>query len=1612
MAGRPIDEKIVAMKMDNSDFKDKAAETTSLFGKLQSALNKIPGVNLGKTTQDLNDIQKAAGNTNLDRIANAAEAVAGKFSALGVVAITALTNITNKAVDAGLQMLHSLSTEPLMDGFKEYETKMGSIQTILANTQNKGTTLKDVKESLNELNTYADKTIYSFSDMTRNIGLFTNAGLGLKESTAMIKGFSNAAAASGSNAEDAARAAYQLSQGLSAGYIMTQDWMSLTNAGMGNDNMKRDLINIAMAMGKLKNSTSTTDKTLKNWKESLTKGKWLTSDVMSLYLQAMTGDMNEAALMAKGLTKAQADLLIQNAKTGNEAATYVRTFTQMMGTIRESIGSGWATSFELMFGDFDQATKRWTALTNVINGFFTKQANQRNVIIKTLADNGVFESIFKGLTSALSGVAKVYGAITDGFNKAFPPTNITAVINLAKGFKDFVVSLKPSQETLDNISVIFQALFSVVRTGINVIIALGKVLWDLIPPNLVTNITGFLAYFAKLIISFTDGINSTEKMKTSASGLSGVFEVMGNGIHGLVKILTSFGDAVSQVFSILSKGDFTGKGPWEEDSKVVNALLTIREACASIIKYLGSLQFTFAPIARGFSNFFTAIANGFNWVVDAVSNVGKAIKDHMPSGQQLVAGGFLAGLAAIAWRTLRYGKEIMEAFKKWAEIGGSVKDLIDNAGELLENAGGALKAFSAQVKAQALLTIAIAVGVLAGAFLIMSRLNGEQVANGLYAIVGSLSALVGAMAIMTKYDITGTGMKAAIQIVALSIAFSIMAGALKKFKDMSWDEVMRGIVGLVGVTGAFAGATALMSKFGGKKVGVSALQMVGIAIALELMISAVKKIADIDTGVLTKGVITLGIILLEIGTFLKLAGGTGFGIGSTLGMLAIGRAIKNITSAIDDISKIDIANLKVGLTTIAVVLAEVALFSKLTNDMGLFSAGVGLLLVSAAITALIIPISILGNMNLKTLTIGLGAMAIALVAIGGASMLMTGMIASGAGLLLMAVALTALTIPIAIMGNMKWSTILTGIGGLALGLIVIGGVSALLGLVSEFILAFALSLTVLGVAIALIGGGFALFTMGLTGLAGLTITAVTSILAVIGTFIVGLASLLPTIAKFIGQLILAISKVFLDYAPKIAENIAKVLIVLMNVLAKWAPPLMDAAANLIAKFIAGMADALEKHSQDIINAVMHLMGEILIVLIEGYTAVIEAMWGWIPGVRGMMEKMGKTGVKAIRDNFGTSEVGKEKGKDLADGLASKTGDVNNAGKKLGQSAKDGVSAPDYVTPGKLKGTDFASGLASSASLATSSGAQVGQAGKSGANSIDLKSLGNIKGMDFASALGATTGSVSSAGAKVGQAGKSGADSISLTSVGAGSGQDFVSGLASKASSATSSGKSLATSGKSGAGSVSMNSTGAWFGQGFADGVSSTIKKVESAASNLAESAKNAVKSWLHIKSPSRVAKGLGGFFGEGLALGISDKVKQVGDSAKSLALTAKDSLNQFLDGFELPAADSELHFKAVVDYDQLDASKFGSVAPLTIQPDTSLTNGLVTATKADLRQNGDTTTGNVDNSVANNNNYTINVEAKGISTRAEIKKLAQQIQTELKNLNDRTKISRGEGVAF
>ena len=203
---RTVDERVVEMRFDNKHFESNVATSMSTLDKLKQKLN------LSGASKGLENIESASKKVNMTGLGGAVDTVKAKFSALDVVAVTALSNITNQAVNAGKRMVSALTIDPVMSGFKEYETQINSVQTILANTSSKGTTIDDVTAALDELNKYADLTIYNFTEMTRNIGTFTAAGIDLDTSVNAIQGIANLAAVSGSTSQQASVAMYQLSQ--------------------------------------------------------------------------------------------------------------------------------------------------------------------------------------------------------------------------------------------------------------------------------------------------------------------------------------------------------------------------------------------------------------------------------------------------------------------------------------------------------------------------------------------------------------------------------------------------------------------------------------------------------------------------------------------------------------------------------------------------------------------------------------------------------------------------------------------------------------------------------------------------------------------------------------------------------------------------------------------------------------------------------------------------------------------------------------------------------------------------------------------------------------------------------------------------------------------------------------------------------------------------------------------------------------------------------------------------------------------------------------------------------------------------------------------------------
>lgn len=402
---KKVDERVVEMRFDNKDFESNVKTTMSTLDRLKAAL-KLP-----TSSKSLTSVSNAAKNStsNISGLGAAVETVNARFSALQVVGMTALSNITSAAMRAGSNLVKQFTIEPITSGFREYETQLNAVQTILANTQSKGTTLDDVTAALDELNTYADKTIYNFTEMTRNIGTFTAAGVDLDASVSAIKGIANLAAVSGSTSQQASTAMYQLSQALATGRVSLMDWNSVVNAGMGGEVFQNALKRTAKVMG---TDVDAMIEKYGSFRESLTQGGWLTSEVLTKTLEQFTmaaeegsaeWDKFKASLMEEGYTEAQATEILRMANTATDAATKVKTFTQLMDTLSEAAGSGWAKTWQLIFGDFEEAKAFWTDLSEMFSGMINASSDARNAVIEgamNMGGSGGWDSLSKQITDA------------------------------------------------------------------------------------------------------------------------------------------------------------------------------------------------------------------------------------------------------------------------------------------------------------------------------------------------------------------------------------------------------------------------------------------------------------------------------------------------------------------------------------------------------------------------------------------------------------------------------------------------------------------------------------------------------------------------------------------------------------------------------------------------------------------------------------------------------------------------------------------------------------------------------------------------------------------------------------------------------------------------------------------------------------------------------------------------------------------------------------------------------------------------------------------------------------------------------------------------------------
>ena len=422
------------MQFNNAQFERGIAQSQKSLAAFDNKLN----TSFKDSRRSMDDLKALSKGLSFDTITDGVNKIAHSFTLMGRIGLQVMDDIAAKAIRTGKQLVSALTIDPVKSGFREYETQIGAIQTILSNTRSKGTTIDDVNQALDELNKYADMTIYNFTEMTRNIGTFTAAGVDLDTSVSAIKGISNLAAISGSTSTQAATAMYQLSQALASGTIRLMDWNSVVNAGMGGEVFQDALKETARVHG------IAIDEMIEkegSFRETLQNG-WLSSEIMLETLQKFTGDLSKEQILAKGYTEEQAEAIMQLGEDANDAATKVKTFSQLIDTLKEALGSGWTNTWEYIIGDFEEARELWTGVSDVLSGIINNSAEARNELLKQWKDLGGRDDLIRGLKDAFEALWGIVLAVGDAMDAIFPDVTVDTLLKLSEAVRTFGQNLK------------------------------------------------------------------------------------------------------------------------------------------------------------------------------------------------------------------------------------------------------------------------------------------------------------------------------------------------------------------------------------------------------------------------------------------------------------------------------------------------------------------------------------------------------------------------------------------------------------------------------------------------------------------------------------------------------------------------------------------------------------------------------------------------------------------------------------------------------------------------------------------------------------------------------------------------------------------------------------------------------------------------------------------------------------------------------------------------------------------------------------------------------------------------------------------------------------------
>ena len=1240
-----VDERVVKMVFDNSEFSDKISATLRSLKQLNQSTNQIAN--------------NTGGLSAMGEAFSQCEALATKagFQIRDVwtkVANIFEQQIASKIVNTSKQIANAMTFEGISDGFKEYELKMGSIQTIMAGT---GESLQTVNKYLDELNTYSDKTIYSFADMTNNIGKFTNAGVKLEDAVAAIKGIANEAALSGANANEASRAMYNFSQALSAGYVKLIDWKSIENANMATKGFKDTLLEVASVVGTVKKegdgmykvlTTNAQGRTMdelvsgtKNFNDSLQQ-QWMTTEVLTKALKLYANDLTEMTEAEKeafrqdlGMDEEQFKQFEELGHKATLAASEVKTFTMLMDTLKEAIGSGWAMTWQMVIGDFNQAKELWTEVANILGGVIDAQSSYRNDTLKLWQNAGGRTDVINAMRNSFEAIQAILKPLSEGLRDVFPKYTYRTLKDISEALSNFTAKLKITEETATKVRHVTRGFFSVFDIGLQIVKGFIKAI---VPMS--DGVSGFASGLLDAATSVGDFLYNLDQTLKRSNFFEKTFKNIGETIKPIFDVLTSGASGILKFFS----GLFSKFADSAKSVKLTgDTFKEMGESVSSGIDKIKEKLSGLSPMFQGLLTFVKGVGSVLGGVFKQIGGSLSAIgTSSNPLGNMfaLLTGAFAGGT-------------IFKIFKSVESL-SSVTEIFEGVGEVLEG-------FQKNLKAGALIKIATAIGIMAASLAIVASIDSKKLLGATTAISAMVFSLAGAMVLLLKavnsfstvnvskkFSLFGKNifgfdtvqmLKTAVTLkavgsalIAMGAAVALMAVGLRIVSKAAegghlWDSFA--VVSLM--LAELTGVAVVLGKWGGK-ASKGAKSLIAMTTALVIMAEALKIVSGIVAsgnalpalGIITVMLAELTLVAIALGKFSK------FGIGavsSAVAVIAITASLNLMVLALKQVSDLigkdgGMQILK-ALGVISLLLAELTAATVVMSKFGALGAlgGVGAVLAAASLLIMVQAIKQVSDMLGQTnqhvwQALGVIGVALTVLAVG-----MTAMVAAvpgAAALLIASAALVILGGALKIIGSMSVGEIAKSLITLTLALAVLAA-----GLTLMLIaLPGAVALTVAAAGLTVLAGALKIFGKMKLGaivksLVAMTaalvgITVIATALSLFSPFILAFSVALTTfsvsmMAAGVGMSVFAMGvQAIAGVIPQAAEAIT----VLGTALIGLIPVVAGAVAEALVKIALVIVEYKETFSQ----AALAVIEAVLLAIGGAYVAFANMMLTLITGV--------------------------------------------------------------------------------------------------------------------------------------------------------------------------------------------------------------------------------------------------------------------------------------------------------------------------------------------------------------------------------------------------------------